>query len=88
MFCEGCERTRISVQQTCPHHLRIQGVGTREARIPTLFLDQTEAETETEGPKKLILRPPPLSQGLDDRSPHPRTQIRFGNATAHPLLTD
>ena len=34
-------RTRISVQQTRPHEWRIEGA--RGARVPTLFLDQTEA---------------------------------------------
>ena len=44
---------------------------------PPLILDQTEAK------KKMFLRPPPLSQGLDDRTPSPSHPLiwRSGSAT-------
>ena len=43
--------------------------GAWEARAPLLFLDQTEVAPE--GPKKFFGDCPPLSQGLDDRTPPP-----------------
>ena len=58
--------------------------GARGARVPTLFLDQTEAQKA----EKIILRPRPYLRGLDNRCPPPPSPYRKVWIRHYPSVTD